>query len=35
MLTGDNQSGTNLANAKTGEVIFTPSQRFEDIVNSI
>ena len=25
------QSGTNLANAKTGEVIFTPPQRFEDI----
>lgn len=27
------QSGTNLANAKTGEVIFTPPQRFEDIEN--
>ncbi len=25
------QSGTNLANAKTGEVIFTPPQNFEDI----
>lgn len=25
------QSGTNLANAKTGEVIFTPPQKFEDI----
>jgi Fic family protein len=25
------QSGTNLANSKTGEVIFTPPQRFEDI----
>ena len=25
------QSGTNLANAKTGEIIFTPPQRFEDI----
>jgi Fic family protein len=25
------QSGTNLANAKTGEVIFTPPQTFEDI----
>ncbi len=25
------QSGTNLANAKTGEVIFTPPQRFEQI----
>ncbi|RLA80132.1 MAG: Fic family protein [Epsilonproteobacteria bacterium] len=27
------QSGTNLANATTGEVIFTPPQRFEDIEN--
>lgn len=27
------QSGTNLANSKTGEVIFTPPQRFEDIEN--
>jgi len=25
------QSGTNLSNAKTGEVIFTPPQKFEDI----
>ncbi|MEA3553326.1 MAG: Fic family protein [Campylobacterota bacterium] len=25
------QSGTNLKNAKTGEVIFTPPQKFEDI----
>jgi len=25
------QSGTNLANAKTGEVIFTPPQKFENI----
>jgi Fic family protein len=25
------QSGTNLANAKTGEIIFTPPQKFEDI----
>ncbi len=25
------QSGTNLANSKTGEIIFTPPQKFEDI----